>query len=60
MPNSRPEEEPLREEPDIAIVSESADEQDQNGPRCHDGKTFMKHGREAMEEHAELGKLLAQ
>jgi len=54
------EEEPHREEPSTAISPEAADGQDQGAPRGHDGKTFLKHARESMEEHDTLGRLLAQ
>ena len=39
---------------------ESADGQDQDAPRGHGSKTFLEHARESMEEHSELGRLLAQ
>ena len=60
MPNSRAEQGPSREEPGNAMPPESADGQDQEGPRGHDRKTFLEHARDSMNEHAELGRLLAQ
>ena len=60
MPDNRPEGEPIREEPGIAIPPESADEQDHDALRGRGEKTFLEHARESMEEHAELGRLLAQ
>ena len=47
----------MQEETGAAIPT---DEQDQDAPRGHGGKTFLEHAREAMGEHAELGRLLAE
>ncbi|MYC37031.1 MAG: hypothetical protein F4X66_08985 [Chloroflexi bacterium] len=58
MPDNRPEKEPSQEEPGTAIPPELTDEQAQDAPRGHDGKTFMEHARESMEEHETLGRLL--
>ena len=60
MPHSRKEKEPLREEPGAATFPESADEQDQDGPRGHSGKAFLEHAKEAIDEHHTPGRLLAQ
>ena len=59
MPDNRAEQEPSQEEPCNLTPAESADGQNQEGPRGHGGKTFLEHARESMEEHETLGRLLA-
>ena len=59
MPDNRAEES-SQEEPGTAIPPESTDGQEQDAQRGHGGKTFLEHARESMEEHAELGRLLAE
>ena len=58
MPNNQPQE-PPREGLSAAISAEGADEQDQDGLTGHGGRISTA-AREAMEEHAESGELLAQ
>ena len=60
MTDNQAEEETTQEESGAAIVPEAADERDQDSPRGQGGKTFLRHARESMEEHAELGRLLAE
>ncbi len=60
MPNSRAEKEPSREKPGNAIIPETADEQDQDGPVAKREMTFLEHAKESMGEHATLGRLVAQ
>ena len=60
MPENRPEQEPPQEELHTAIPPESADEQSQEDPKGHGGRTFLEHAKESMEEHAKLGMLLAE
>ena len=57
MPNSRAEEGPFREEPDN---TNTADEQDQDGPTTRNKRTLLEHREDTMDEHTELGRLLAQ
>ena len=58
-PNSRAEERP-QEKLGAAILPDAAGEHDQDGPKGHGGRTFMEHARDAMDEHAEPGGILAQ
>ena len=60
MPSSPAEDQPSREDPGNAIPPEGADEQDQHGPTAYREKTFLEHLEDAMNEHAELGRLLAK
>ena len=60
MPNSRAEKEPSREKPGNAIIPETADEQDQDGPVTNRKSTSLERREDAMAEHATLGRLLAQ
>ena len=60
MPDNGPEVESSQQVPGTAMPPESAVEQDQDASRGHGGKTFLEHARESMEEHAELGRLLAE
>ena len=60
MPDTQPGQEPPRKEPGNPTPPDSTDGQDQDAPRGHCGKTFLEHARESMEEHAELGRLLAE
>lgn len=60
MPDTPAEQKRPWEEPGTAIVPEYADEQDQETPRGHGGKTFLEHARESMNEHETLGRLPAQ
>ena len=60
MPNTPTEQEPAPDEPGDAIPPEGANEQEQDAPRGHAGKTFLEHGEDVMNEHAELLRLLAQ
>ena len=55
MPNTPAEQESAREEPGNPTPTDSADEQDQEGPRGHEGKTFLEHMEDSMNKHAELG-----
>ena len=59
LPNSRAGKQPFREEYSNANYPETAGEQEQDGPRGHDGKTFMEHAHEAIDEHTERGRFLA-
>ena len=60
MPHNPAEEGPSREEPGNPIPSESADEQDQDCPRGYEGKAFLEHLEDSMNEHETLGRLLAE
>ena len=60
MPDNRAEQEPSQEETSAAMPPESADEQDQDAPIGHGGKTFLEHAKEAVDEHDILGRLLAE
>ena len=60
MPYNLADDEPPHEEPGKTMPPDAPDDQGQDSPRGHGGKTLLEHGREAMEEHAELGRLLAQ
>ena len=59
MPHSRAEEDPPRRDTSNTIPPESAGEQDQDIARGQDGRIFLEHLEDAMNEHAELGRLLA-
>ena len=60
MPHGQAEEEPSREKPDNTIIPETAGEQEQDGPTTNRKKTFLEHCESAMNEHATLGRLLAE
>ncbi len=60
MPNRTAEEESTPEEPHATTTPKATDEQDQDGPRGHDGKSFMEHAHDVMEEHETLLRLLAE
>ena len=60
MPHNPSEEGPSREEPGNPIPPESADEQDQDCPRGYEGKAFLEHLEDSMNEHETLGRLLVQ
>ena len=51
MPDSRAGKESPREEPGNATPPEGTEGQDQDGPRGHDGKTFLHHAEDVMNEH---------
>ena len=60
MPDNPSDVELPRAEPGKSIVPESADEQNQEVPSGHRGKTFQELARDVMSRHAELFPLLAE
>ena len=57
--NSPAGEETMQEEPGGTIAAEGADEQNQDDPTAKREKTSLKHTEDSMDEHVELGRLLA-